>query len=99
MVEIPTPEEQEPEMRTITSGYFEEELYVDAKSLGAFLVELGEQLQQGEEITITGDGWEIPFTYAGPIELEIEFEGDGQPELEIEIEFDGLRNDKAPSLG
>lgn len=99
MAEVPVPDETTPETQTITDGYFEEELYIDAESAGAFLIELGHQLQAGDELTITGEGWEIPFRFSEPIELEIEFEGDGQPELEIELELDGLRKDKAPSLG
>lgn len=98
MTEIPVPEETPEETKTITEGYFEEELYIDAESAGAFLIELGKQLRDQDEITLTGDGWEIPFAFREPVELDIEFEGDDAPELEIELELKGRRTDDAPGL-
>ncbi|PSG97547.1 amphi-Trp domain-containing protein [Thermoplasmatales archaeon SW_10_69_26] len=97
MVEAPPIGEPGPAAETIVDGSFEEELDVDADSVGAFLVELGEQLQAGREIELTGEGWRIPFTYREPVELEIEFEGGDEPELEIEVELAGDRS--TPSSG
>jgi amphi-Trp domain-containing protein len=99
MAEVPEAEEEEEQQpNTITDGYFEEEYYVDAESAGEFLIELGEQFKEADEITITGDDWELPFAFGEPIELDVEFEGDGEPELEIEVELKGRVEDDAPDL-
>jgi len=97
MPEVPDPE-IEPVEETITDGYFEEELHVDAADAGAFLVELGEQLQAGEELDLSGEGWRLPFAFREPVELEIEFEGDDEGELEIELELTGGGTDEPPEL-
>lgn len=98
MPEIPS-QKQEPETRTITDGYFEEEFHLDAQAAGEFLIALGEQIRDGDEVEITGDGWRLPFAFGGPVELEIDFEGD-DPELEIEVELKGRhRGDEAPTVG
>ena len=97
MVEIPENEENT-EPAIITDGYFEEEYYVSAEAVGDFLIELGEQFKEGEKITITGDGWELPFDFGEPVELDIEFEGDREPELEIEVELSGRVEDKTPDI-
>lgn len=90
--------ESEPSTETITDGYFEEELHVDAEAAGAFLVELGEQLQAGDEIELAGEGWRIPFRFREPIELEIEFQGEEESELEIEVELKGGSQDEPPEM-
>lgn len=99
MTDVDLPQDEEPATKTITDGYFEEELYIDAESAGEFLINLGRQLRSGGELTINGDGWQIPFAFDDTVELEIEFEGGQPPELEIEIELNGRTKDKAPSLG
>ncbi|MFB6113119.1 MAG: amphi-Trp domain-containing protein [Halodesulfurarchaeum sp.] len=83
---------------TITDGYFEEEYYVSAEDAGAFLRELGEQFADDDEVTIQGDGWEIPFAFGEPVTLEIEYEGDETPKLEVEIEVSGAIEDEAPDF-
>jgi amphi-Trp domain-containing protein len=98
MPEIPAEEDEEPTIETITEGYFEEEYYVSAENVGAFLIELGEQFEDGDEITITGDDWELPFAFGEPLKLDIEFEGDGEPELEIEVELSGRIEDETPDI-
>lgn len=97
MPEVPE-ESDEPETKTITDGYFEEEYYVNAEDVGDFLVELGEQFREEDEITITADGWELPFSFGEPVKLDIELEGDGEPELEIEVELSGRVEDETPSI-
>jgi amphi-Trp domain-containing protein len=98
MAEVPASDD-ESDGRTITDGYFEEEFYVDAETVGEFLVTLGEQFQDSDEITVTGEDWEIPFAFREPIELDIEFAGDGEAELEIEVELDeGHTDDDAPEI-
>ncbi|MFB6109347.1 MAG: amphi-Trp domain-containing protein [Halodesulfurarchaeum sp.] len=98
MPEVPA-EEEEPSIETITDGYFEEEYYVSAEDAGDFLIELGEQFNQDDEITITGDEWQLPFAFGEPVNLDIEFDGDGEPELEIEVELSGEVEDDTPQLG
>lgn len=99
MPDVPAEAEaDEPTVETISEGYFEKEFRIDAADAGEFLIELGEQLEGGDEITITGDGWELPFRFGEPVELEIEFEGDGEPELEIGIELSGETDDETPGV-
>lgn len=98
MAEVPS-KTDDTRTQTITDGYFERELYVDADDAGAFLIELGEQLRSGDDVELTGEDWRIPFAYAGPVELEIEYEGDDEPELEIEIELTGRHGgDETPNV-
>lgn len=87
------------ERATIRSGRdFEEEYRLDASQAGAFLVELGEQLRDGEELTVVADEWELPFAFGEPVELEIDFEGVGDPELEIEVTLPGRTDQEPPSV-
>jgi len=98
MPESETDTEDELEPTVVTSGYFEEEFHVDATSAGEFLVELGEQLQHEPEVTVSGDGWNIPFAFGDSVEIEVEFEGESDPELEFEIELTGRNTDDAPDI-
>ncbi len=77
---------------------FEQEYRLDAAEAGQFLIDLGEQLRDGDELTITADEWELPFAFGEPVELEIEFEGVGEPELEIELELPGRTDERAPDV-
>jgi amphi-Trp domain-containing protein len=87
------------ERTTIRTGRdFEEEFRLDASEAGEFLIGLGEQLRDSDELTISTDEWELPFAFGEPVELEIEFEGVGEPELEIEIELPGRTDEQAPSV-
>jgi len=99
MPEIPEDEAENRRVETVTDGYFEEQYYVSAADAGEFLVSLGEQLQSGEDVTISGDDWELPFAYHGQVELEIEYDGGHDSELEIELELSGRPEDEAPNLG
>ena len=87
------------ERTTIRTGRdFEQEYRLDASEAGSFLVELGEQLRDGDELTIETDEWELPFAFGEPVELEIDFEGVGEPSLEIELELPGRTDEKAPEV-
>lgn len=87
------------ERTTIRAGRdFEQEYRLDASEAGRFLVELGEQLQNGEELTVATDEWTLPFGFGEPVELEIDFEGVGDPELEIELELPGRTDEQAPDI-
>jgi amphi-Trp domain-containing protein len=77
---------------------FEQEYRLDASEAGEFLISLGEQLRDGDELTIVTDEWELPFAFGEPAELEIDFEGVGEPELEIELELPGRTDEKAPDV-
>ncbi|MFA1612217.1 amphi-Trp domain-containing protein [Halobellus rubicundus] len=89
----------ESERTTIRTGRdFEESYRLDAEEAGRFLVELGEQLRDGDELTIATDEWELPFAFGEPVELEIDFEGVGEPELEIELELPGRTDETAPDV-
>ncbi|MFC4439137.1 MULTISPECIES: amphi-Trp domain-containing protein [Natrialbaceae] len=87
------------DLTTIRTGRnFEQEYRLDASDAGEFLIELGEQLRDDDELTLVGDEWELPFSFGEPIGLEIDFDGIGEPELEIEIELPGRTDDEAPDI-
>jgi amphi-Trp domain-containing protein len=77
---------------------FEQEYRLDAREAGEFLIKLGEQLRDGDEITLSTDEWELPFAFGEPVELEIDYEGVGEPELEIELEIPGRTDQQAPDV-
>ncbi|ELZ46964.1 hypothetical protein C464_09914 [Halorubrum coriense DSM 10284] len=89
----------ESERTTIRAGRdFEQEYRLDASEAGEFLIGLGEQLRDADELTIATDEWELPFSFGEPVELEIDFEGVGEPELEIELELPGRTDETAPAV-
>ncbi|MFB6193484.1 MAG: amphi-Trp domain-containing protein [Halobaculum sp.] len=77
---------------------FEEEYRLSAAEVGEFLVALGEGLQEGEELTVETDEWELPFAFGEPVGLEVDYEGVGEPELEIEVEIPGKTDEDAPNV-
>jgi amphi-Trp domain-containing protein len=87
------------EKTLIRSGRdYEETFRLDASEAGEFLIALGEQLRDGDELTIETDEWELPFAFGEPVELEIDYEGVGDPELEIELELPGRTDESAPDV-
>lgn len=85
--------------RTVIAGRnFEQEYRLDASEAGEFLIALGEQLRDGDELSIETDEWELPFAFGEPVELEIDFEGVGEPELEIELGLPGRTDQTAPDV-
>jgi amphi-Trp domain-containing protein len=87
------------ERTTIRQGReYEETFRLDADEAGRFLVDLGEQLQAGDELTLTTDEWELPFAFGEPVGLEVDFDGVDDPELEIELELPGRTDERAPSV-
>lgn len=89
----------EDELTLIREGRdFEQEYRLGAAEAGQFLVEIGEKLQQGDELTITDEEWKLPFRFGEPVELEVEFEGYDEQELEIELEIPGTTDETAPSV-
>jgi amphi-Trp domain-containing protein len=95
-----TDHDAESEDRTvIRSGReFEQEYRLSAEEAGSFLVAIGEQLQSGDELTITEDEWELPFAFGEPVGLEIDYDGVGEPELELEVELPGKTDEAAPDV-
>jgi amphi-Trp domain-containing protein len=84
---------------TIRTGReFEQEYRLDASEAGEFLVTLGEQLRDGDELTISTDEWELPFAFGEPVELELDFDGVGDPELEVELSLPGRTDEEAPAV-
>lgn len=84
---------------SIRSGRnFEETYRLDASEAGEFLIALGEQLREDDELTVVGDDWELPFAFGQPVELEVDYEGVDDPELEIEVELPGRTDETGPSV-
>ncbi|SEV85813.1 amphi-Trp domain-containing protein [Natrinema salifodinae] len=81
------PDDRTSERRTITGGFFEQEVYLSREETAAFLRDLADQLETGTSFTISATEWEIPFDYSDPVEVEIEFSEQRERELEIELEF------------
>lgn len=89
----------EDDRATIRSGRdFEQAYRLDADEAGRFLIELGEQLREGDEVTLATEEWELPFAFGEPVGLEIDYEGIGEPELEIELEIPGRTDERAPDV-
>jgi len=97
---MPDSETSESEERTTirTGREFEQVYRLDANEAGEFLITLGEQLRDDDELTIVDEEWELPFAFGEPVELEIDFDGVGDPELEIELELPGRTDEKAPDI-
>lgn len=93
-------ESEPPTDRTvIRSGRnFEQEYRLDATEVGEFLVALGEQLRDGDELTLSDEEWELPFAFGEPIGMELDFDGMDEPELEIELEIPGRTDATAPQI-
>jgi amphi-Trp domain-containing protein len=87
------------ERTTIRSGReFEQEYRLSAEEAGEFLIELGRQLRDDEELTIVDEEWELPFAFGEPVNLELDFDGVGEQELEIELELPGRSDESAPDV-
>ena len=82
MVEIPSPKR---DVKEIT-GKFEFETYVSKEDLIKFLRGLLEQIEKGNEISLTSEEGVIKLSFTEPIELEIDFDG-LKKKLKIELEF------------
>ncbi len=94
-----TVSETESDRTTIRAGRNFEQCYrLDAREAGEFLIALGEQLRDGDELTLSDDEWELPFEFGEPLELDIDFEGMDDPELEIELEIPARSDQTAPRV-
>jgi amphi-Trp domain-containing protein len=91
--------EENEERTVIRSGReFEQEYRLSASETGEFLIALGEQLRDDEELTLVEDKWELPFAFGEPMDLEIDFDGVGEPELEMELTLPGRTDETAPDI-
>jgi amphi-Trp domain-containing protein len=89
----------EDEQTTIRAGRnFEQTYRLPAAEAGDFLIAVGEQLREDNELTLSDDSWELPFGFGEPIEVEVDFDGVDDPELELEIEIPGRPDDTAPRV-
>lgn len=75
--------------RVVTEGYFEREVHLSRSETATFLRDLADQIERGNEMTLSSTEWEIPFRFRDPIEVEVEYVNQRDCELEIELEFDG----------
>jgi len=99
MTDSESTSEEENERTIIRTGRdFEQGYRLDASEAGEFLIDLGKQLRDADELSIVTDEWELPFAFGEPVELEIDFEGVGEPELEIELELPGRTDENAPDV-
>lgn len=87
------PSSQPRDTTTIVDGFFEREVYLSGGDTAAFLRTLADAVEDGNELHVSGDDWEIPFEFAEPIEVEIEFSNQSKAELEIEFEFEEPKTD------
>lgn len=93
MTETPTPDDDS----TIHTGdYFQQEYHVSAAEAGEFLIAVGECLQAGDDVSLSGDDWDLEFAYRDAVELEVEHVGGSDPELEIELELSAADDDGSP---
>ena len=81
-----------------TGRDFEQAYRLDAAEAGSFLIDMGEQLRDADDLTISTDEWTLPFAFGEPVELEIDFDGVDEPELEIELELPGRTDESAPDV-
>lgn len=86
--EVDFPSNQSADTTTITDGFFEREVYLSGSDTASFLRTLADAIEDGDELLVSGDDWEIPFEYEEPIEIEVEFSSHSGRELEIELEFE-----------
>jgi len=99
MSEPETAPDDHTERTTIRAGRnFEQTYRLDASEAGEFLIALGEQLRDGDELTLSDDEWELPFAFGEPVELEVDFDGMDDTELEIELEIPGRTDETAPQV-
>jgi amphi-Trp domain-containing protein len=86
------------ELTVISGRNFEQEYRLDASEAGEFLIALGEQLRDGDDLRLATDEWELPFAFGEPVELDIDFEGVDESELEIEVTLPGRTDQTAPDV-
>ena len=87
------------EKTTVRTGRnFEQTYRLSAAEAGEFLIAVGEQLRDSDELTITDEEWELPFAFGEPVEVELDFDGMDDPELELEVEIPGQPDDSAPRV-
>lgn len=94
-MEIPEEKEENKPKKTI-QGHFSQEFYLGRDQLAEFLRNLADEVEKQDEIRISTDEWELPFSASERAEVEIDLEDD---ELEIEIEFEEAKGGTELSAG
>ncbi|MFP4046076.1 MAG: amphi-Trp domain-containing protein [Candidatus Aenigmatarchaeota archaeon] len=84
------------EGKKTVEGDFNREFYMNRSDLSDFLRKLADEVEQGNELKISTDEWELPFTFREQVEVEIDKDRD---ELEIEIEFEKQKGGRGLSVG
>lgn len=99
MVDAETRANTEDERSIIHEGRnFEDEFRLDSTQAGEFLIDLGEQLRDTDELTLRTSDWELPFSFGEPVEIGVDFEGVDGAELEFEVELRGKTDQKPPAV-
>jgi amphi-Trp domain-containing protein len=80
--------EKTQEGKKVIQGEFSQEFYMNKGQVATFLRKLADEIEQGNELKISTDEWELPFQFRDEVEVEIDAEHD---ELEIELEFEKYR--------
>jgi amphi-Trp domain-containing protein len=70
-----------------TAATLDEAYRVDPDDAGDFLVDLGERLRTADDVVLSGDGWDLSFTYRDPVDVELEYVGGSDATLAIELEL------------
>lgn len=71
-----------------TDAYFEQDVRLSRELTVRFLREIANQIEDGTELTVTGDDWKIPFEYREPIEIEVELTSQHGRELDLKFMFE-----------
>ncbi len=83
MVQLPS---ESKDKKLVETGKLEFETYLSRSELTEFLRELANQLEKGNEITVSTDEWEVKLEFTEPVEVEVSYNGHTK-KLEFEIEF------------
>ncbi len=83
MVQLPS---ESKDKKLVETGKFEFETYLSRSELTEFLRELANQLEKGNEITVSTDEWEVKLEFTEPVEVEVSYNGYAK-KLEFEIKF------------
>ncbi|MFB6216320.1 MAG: amphi-Trp domain-containing protein [Candidatus Aenigmatarchaeota archaeon] len=70
--------------RETVRGKFSDDIYMDTDGLVDFLRGLADEVEEGKDLELKTDDWNLPFSFRDDVKVEIDRDHD---ELEIEIEF------------
>ncbi len=84
-----------PKGKKVIQGEFSQEFYMNKGQVANFLRKLADEIEQGNQLKISTNEWELPFQFRDEIEVEIDVDHD---ELEIELEFEKYRGEDSLSV-